>query len=134
MNERMADREPLPMPPAPRPGGEPFLSVIVPVRNEAHFIRDTLDRLLTQRYDPRRFEVLVADGGSTDGTRTVVAAYARRFPQVRLLDNPGRLSSAGRNAAIRSQGVLGGSSWWWMRGAATAAASGMWKSCQSVIT
>jgi succinoglycan biosynthesis protein ExoA len=88
--------------PAVRPGAEPFLSVIVPVRNEAAHIAETLDQLLAQRYDPRRFEVLVADGGSTDNTRAIVAGYARRHAQVRLLDNPGRLSSAGRNAAVRA--------------------------------
>ncbi|HVS38133.1 MAG TPA: glycosyltransferase family 2 protein [Gemmataceae bacterium] len=88
--------------PALRPGREPFISVIVPVRNEAAFIAATLDQLLAQRYDPRRFEVIVADGGSTDGTREIVAAYTEHFPQLRLLDNPGRLSSAGRNIAVRA--------------------------------
>jgi succinoglycan biosynthesis protein ExoA len=88
--------------PALRPGREPFVSVIVPVRNEAAFISETLDQLLAQRYDPRRFEVLAADGGSTDATPEIVAEYARRHRQVRLLDNPGRLSSAGRNVAIRA--------------------------------
>jgi succinoglycan biosynthesis protein ExoA len=99
MNEVAYEREAAP---AVRPGAEPFLSVIVPVRNEAAHIADTLDQLLAQRYDPRRFEVLVADGGSTDDTRAIVAGYARRHAQVRLLDNPGRLSSAGRNAAVRA--------------------------------
>ena len=85
-----------------RPGREPFLSVIVPVLNEAAFIGETLDQLLAQRYDPRRCEILVADGGSTDGTRAIVGGYARRYPRVRLLENEGRLSSAGRNVAVRT--------------------------------
>jgi succinoglycan biosynthesis protein ExoA len=74
----------------------------VPVRNEAAFLGGTLRELLGQRYDPRRFEVLVADGGSTDATRAVVAALQRRHPNLRLLDNPGRWSSAGRNVALRA--------------------------------
>jgi succinoglycan biosynthesis protein ExoA len=45
--------------------------------------------------------VLVADGGSTDATRDVVEALQRRHANLRLLDNPGRWSSAGRNAAVR---------------------------------
>jgi succinoglycan biosynthesis protein ExoA len=102
MNELMTARETPQSPPATVPGRGPFISVIVPVRNEAPYICCTLDLLLAQRYDLCRFEVLVADGGSADGTRNIVAAYARRVPQVRLLDNPGRLSSAGRNAAIRA--------------------------------
>src|SRR5436305_564656 len=44
----------------------PFISVIVPVRNEEAFIESTLRQLLTQDYDPERFDVLVADGRSTD--------------------------------------------------------------------
>jgi succinoglycan biosynthesis protein ExoA len=85
----------------------PCISVVVPVRNEAACIRRTLEQLLAQRYDPRRFEVLVADGCSTDGTPEIVRALAQTSPQIRLLDNPGRLSSAGRNRAIRcSQGDI----------------------------
>jgi succinoglycan biosynthesis protein ExoA len=102
MSDLICDRETMQFPAGVRPGREPFLSVIVPVRNEAACIGATLDQLLAQRYDPRRFEVLVADGGSTDGTAAIVARYAKRHPQVHLLDNPGRLSSAGRNAAVRA--------------------------------
>src|SRR5260370_4460646 len=80
----------------------PFVSVIVPVRNEAAFIRRTLEQLLAQEYDPRRFEVLVADGRSDDGTREIVRAMQEQHANLRLLDNPRRLSSAGRNAGIRA--------------------------------
>ena len=84
------------------PAAAPFISVIVPVRNEEAFIGDTLEQLLNQHYDPERFEVLVADGGSTDDTRAVVAAMQREYPNLRLLPNPGRWSSAGRNVGIRA--------------------------------
>jgi succinoglycan biosynthesis protein ExoA len=80
----------------------PFISVIVPVRNEERFIESTLRQLVTQEYDPERFEILVADGRSTDRTCEIVAAMQARFPQVTLLDNPGRLSSAGRNVAVEA--------------------------------
>jgi GT2 family glycosyltransferase len=86
----------------PAVGAAPFISVIVPVRNEEAFIGDTLEQLLNQHYDPERFEVLVADGGSTDDTRAVVAAMRREYPNLRLLENPGRWSSAGRNVAVRA--------------------------------
>jgi polysaccharide deacetylase family protein (PEP-CTERM system associated) len=80
----------------------PFVSVVVPVRNEEAFISRTLDQLLAQQYEPDRFEVLVADGGSTDATPEVVKEYEAAHANVRLLDNPGRLSSAGRNAGVRA--------------------------------
>ncbi len=78
----------------------PFISVIVPVRNEAAFIADTLERLFAQDYPAGRFEVLVADGRSTDETRTIVQALTGRFGNLRLLDNPRQWSSAGRNVAV----------------------------------
>lgn len=84
------------------PGEPPFISVIVPVRNEAPFIRRTLEQLLSQDYDPARFEVLVAEGRSTDGTVAAVRALQPSHPNLHLLDNPGRWSSAGRNRAIRA--------------------------------
>jgi cellulose synthase/poly-beta-1,6-N-acetylglucosamine synthase-like glycosyltransferase len=77
-----------------------FISVIVPVRNEATFIGRTLEQLCTQDYDGDRFEIIVADGESTDATREVATEWATRFPNVHLVHNPKRWSSAGRNAAI----------------------------------
>ena len=76
----------------------PMISVIVPVRNEERHIESTLNQLLAQDYP--RFEVLVADGESTDSTRVRVRRMARDHANLRLLGNPGRLSSAGRNAAL----------------------------------
>jgi succinoglycan biosynthesis protein ExoA len=79
----------------------PFISVVVPVRNEAAFIRATLGQLLAQDYAPDRFEVIVADGRSDDNTAAVVGELMERHANLRLVDNPRRLSSSGRNAAIR---------------------------------
>ncbi len=80
----------------------PFISVIVPVRNEEAFIESTLRQLLAQDYRADRFEILVADGCSTDRTHEIVADMQTHFPQITLLDNPGRLSSAGRNVAVEA--------------------------------
>ena len=49
------------------PGG-PHVSVVLPTLNERAYIRDCLDSLLVQTY-PGLDEILVVDGGSTDGTR-----------------------------------------------------------------
>ena len=85
----------------PRLGVAPRITVIVPVRNEAECIEHTLSQLVAQRYDPERFEILVVDGQSTDGTPRLVADFAQLHPNVRLLANPRRLSSAARNIGIR---------------------------------
>jgi succinoglycan biosynthesis protein ExoA len=79
----------------------PFLSVVVPVRNEVRFLAATLTELVEQCYPAERFEILVADGESTDGTGAIVEAFAARHANVRLLTNPRRWSSAGRNVGVR---------------------------------
>jgi glycosyltransferase involved in cell wall biosynthesis len=79
----------------------PFISVIVPVRNEARHISNTLSQLLHQDYPEDRFEVLVADGLSTDSTPAIVRRLQQEHANLRLLPNPGRWSSAGRNVGVR---------------------------------
>ncbi len=82
----------------------PFVSVIIPVRNEEAFIARTLDRILTQDYPLERIEIIVADGMSDDRTREILDDYAARYPQVRYVDNPARVTPAGLNAAITAAG------------------------------
>jgi glycosyltransferase involved in cell wall biosynthesis len=77
-----------------------FVSVVLPVLNEERHIEACLDSVLAQDYPADRFEVIVADGGSTDGTRDIVRAVAARDGRFRLIDNPGRLQAAGLNLAI----------------------------------
>ncbi len=79
----------------------PSVTVIVPVRNEARSIEQTLRSLLTQDFPRERYEVVVADGASTDGTVPVVRRLQGEFPNLSLVFNPGRFSSAGRNTALR---------------------------------
>jgi succinoglycan biosynthesis protein ExoA len=79
----------------------PSVSVVVPVRNEARSIERTLRLLLTQDFPRDQFEVIVADGASTDETVLIVRRLQAEFPNLKLLFNAGRFSSAGRNIAIR---------------------------------
>jgi glycosyltransferase involved in cell wall biosynthesis len=74
--------------------------MIVPVRNEAAFIGRIIGSLLAQDYPRDRFEVIVADGESTDGTAKALADIAAADPVLTVIDNPGRIVSSGLNAAI----------------------------------
>jgi dolichol-phosphate mannosyltransferase len=60
------------------------VSVLLPVLNEAERIEKCLDGLITQPAEV--LEILVVDGGSTDGTQTLVERYHRKDPRVRLID------------------------------------------------
>lgn len=79
----------------------PFISVVLPVRNEAATIEPLLASLLAQEYPPERFEIIVCDGYSTDETYELVEKIAARDGRVILLRNEGRRSSSGRNTGYR---------------------------------
>jgi succinoglycan biosynthesis protein ExoA len=79
----------------------PFVSVVLPVRNEEAHIGEVLAQLQKQDYPANRFEVLIAVGPSTD--RTVQAIEELRQTatiSVRQFENPRGLSSAGRNVGV----------------------------------
>ena len=72
------------------------MSIILPTLNERAFIRDCLDTLLAQDC-AEIVEILVVDGGSTDGTRELVGAIGR---SVALVDNPRVTAAAAMNIGI----------------------------------
>jgi cellulose synthase/poly-beta-1,6-N-acetylglucosamine synthase-like glycosyltransferase len=77
------------------PTTEPFVSVIVPVRDGQSTIADCLDSILATDYPAERREILVIDNASTDGT----AALIQSRP-VRYLREPKRGVSNARNRGI----------------------------------
>ncbi len=83
-------------------GSQPFLSIVIPVRNEQAHIGDVLGALVAQEYPSSRFEIVVVDGNSTDRTVEVVRGFVKTTAvDVRCLENPAQLSSAGRNVGAR---------------------------------
>lgn len=78
------------------------VSIVLPCRNEVEHIEACLESVLAQQAPEGGFEIIVADGMSTDGTRERLDALARAHPQLRVLNNPGRIVSTGLNAAIRA--------------------------------
>jgi glycosyltransferase involved in cell wall biosynthesis len=61
------------------------VSIIIPSYNHAHFIRATLDSVLTQEYDD--LEILVFDGGSSDGTVSILESYGDKISFVSRKDD-----------------------------------------------
>ncbi|MFM7061246.1 MAG: glycosyltransferase [Actinomycetes bacterium] len=60
------------------------VSVIIPVRDAAATIGETLESVLAQRCD-LEWEVVVVDNGSTDATRRIVDAVAAEHPRLRTV-------------------------------------------------
>lgn len=78
-----------------------MISILLPIRNEANFILQSLDAILAQDFSPDQIEILVADGLSTDGTREIIKEYQQLYSNIYLVDNPGKIVPTGINAALR---------------------------------
>lgn len=74
------------------------VTIAVPTLNEEGAIRECLCKVLAQTHSD--LQVIVADGGSTDRTRAIVAEVAAGDGRITLVDNPGRRQSAGLNRAL----------------------------------
>jgi len=66
-----------------RTGQSPFVSVLIPARNEALNIDVCVRSLLAQDYPA--FEVIVLDDQSTDGTRAILAEIQKEYPELKIL-------------------------------------------------
>jgi succinoglycan biosynthesis protein ExoA len=75
-----------------------LITVVIPALNEAAHIEGLLRQLLAEAPEDLA-EIIVADGGSDDGTRDIVGRVASAEPRVKLLHNPARFQSAGVNLA-----------------------------------
>ena len=80
----------------------PRVSIVVPCYNEQATIGLLLEAIYQQSYSRNDLEVIIADGLSTDSTRTAIAAFQKEHPdlEVRVVDNHKRIIPAGLNLAI----------------------------------
>jgi dolichyl-phosphate beta-glucosyltransferase len=75
------------------------LSIVVPAYNEEHRLPPTIDRLHAfLSAQPLRYEILIVDDGSKDGTCRVVEEATARIPHLRLVR---QLPNKGKGAAVR---------------------------------
>lgn len=79
----------------------PFVTVIVPCRNEEEMLACCLDSLLTNDYPKEKLEILVVDGLSEDRSVEIIQDYSRRYPYITLLQNPKKNLPAALNVGIR---------------------------------
>jgi glycosyltransferase involved in cell wall biosynthesis len=76
------------------------LSVVVISWNQLSYLQNLIPQLLNQTLDKSRYEILVVDDGSTDGTREWIVSL--HSPLIRLIEGP---ANRGRSAA-RNEGIL----------------------------
>jgi GT2 family glycosyltransferase len=76
------------------------LSIVVPTYNRLATLRDVVPSLLAQDVEPERFEVLVCDSNSNDGTAEFLARTAAAHPNLRHLPGAYTGRAMARNAGI----------------------------------
>ncbi|MEO6835097.1 MAG: glycosyltransferase [Candidatus Tumulicola sp.] len=80
----------------------PDISVVIPTYNRLDTLAHVIPTLLAQDVPHERFELLVCDSNSTDGTAEFLAAASAEHPNVRHLPGPYSGRAAARNAGIRA--------------------------------
>ena len=56
----------------------PKISIVIPSLNKGRYIGKTLNSIFSQKY--KNFEVIIQDGGSSDGTLEIIKKFVRKFP------------------------------------------------------
>lgn len=82
---------------------QPFVSVIVPTYNRKAWLKECLDSLLTQTYPKHKYEILIVDDGSSDGTKELFSNYT----SITILSQKNQGPAAARNLGLSAaQGEL----------------------------
>jgi succinoglycan biosynthesis protein ExoA len=79
----------------------PFITIIMPIYNEAQFIQRSLEAVVIQNYPLEHFEIIVANGVSNDGTLDIIGDYQKRYLNLSLVVNAQKIVPTGMNAALR---------------------------------
>ena len=69
-----------------------MISFILPIRNEVQSIEKTIQSIISQKIE-EDYEIIVADGMSTDGTREIIQELEKENPKNHLIDNPEKIVS-----------------------------------------
>jgi glycosyltransferase involved in cell wall biosynthesis len=77
-------------------------SLIIPLRNEEHYIARCLDSLLENDFPQERCEIILVDGMSDDATPDLLERYVDTYENIRVIKNPKGFTSAGLNIGIES--------------------------------
>ena len=78
----------------------PFVTIILPVKNEKQYITSALNSIFSQNYPENKIEILITDGCSTDGTTEIIKNFQKNHLNIQLIENFGEIVSEGFNLAL----------------------------------
>ena len=82
---------------------KPFISIVIPVKNFERTIEKTFEYLLKLDYPHEKWEIVIADGGSTDRTIAIIEDWQQKYPFIKLVDVPNSPSPGfARNKALNA--------------------------------
>lgn len=84
----------------PRP--LPFVSIIIPTKNEEKHISACIQSLEESDYPKDGFELIVIDGGSTDNTINIIQKLQKEYANLRLVCEEEANTSVGRNIGLKN--------------------------------
>ncbi len=76
----------------------PLISIIIPVYNVERYLRACLDSIVNQKTN--KYEVILIDDGSTDGSPKICDEYANRYTQVNVIHKKNEGVSSARNVGL----------------------------------
>src|SRR3989304_8129508 len=85
----------------------PKISIVIPSFNKKDYIGFTLQSIIDQEYP--NLEVIVRDGGSTDGTLEIIKKYAKKYPKViswEVKKNEGQLGAINQGLTTATGDIL----------------------------
>lgn len=77
---------------------QPLVSVIMPAYNYEKYIGKSIESVLAQDYE--KFELIIVDDGSEDGTKSIVEQYAKSDIRIKLLEQANQGVSVARNKGL----------------------------------
>ena len=76
------------------------VAVVIPTYNEELYIENCIESVRKQSFPFEKMDVMIVDGRSTDATRAIVQKMSEKWPNVKLLDNPGKIQSIAFNIGV----------------------------------
>ena len=64
----------------------PFVSILIPAKDEEQNIAGCLDSIINQKYDKDRYEIIVVNDRSTDNTLSIIQAYSEKYKNIKYID------------------------------------------------
>ena len=78
------------------------LSIVIPAYNEEKYIANCIESLIKQQTRQIDLEILIIDGNSTDKTAQIVEEYHKKYPFVKRIPNPDRITPVALNIGIQA--------------------------------